>query len=485
MVNAFRSGKAAVLPFLLLVASGACGDVGNAPSQFEQNAVKLAPAAITVDIRRSLVVTEQPILDRFPLSRVMDQLVAQSGQSGLTSLQLFNQWWDTQNPGPGLGGGPHCDDTVDPVLGSTINGYPYLCRPAPAEGSQAACDPFTDPVNSPCAYLPIGLFNRFDLAPENGAHCGEYRIVYAKRSGIATATDRNLIIFEAVLPNPLPSAGIQGCRTIVTIWSNLSRENNVTRRANTLERFYFQGQGVVPPVISIANFGDNPLGAGQIRTNQFQQTTTGWSLREFKLLRSGGTKLVPVSDKNNAFGGLFDPLSTHANAAGFRGFFQSQVSGLAATTLAGIDIGVDDLFNTAQSQASGTTASEMRYLDQLGTSPSSLRSAIQSELTTLGSALTPNDIVLRAQANSCAGCHRLNNGVAVGGGLVWPSSIGFVHVSERDTEVVGGVTRFKLSDALLNAFLPHRKTIIESYLNYVPLPVRGPNFPIGGRRSHG
>jgi hypothetical protein len=77
---------------------------------------------------------------------------------------------------------------------SPINGYPYLCRNG-AEGTQASCDPFA--VGSPCAYTPIGLFNRYDQAPENGAHCGEYRIVYAKESGIASTADRNLLIFEA------------------------------------------------------------------------------------------------------------------------------------------------------------------------------------------------------------------------------------------------------------------------------------------------
>jgi hypothetical protein len=447
-------------------------------------AAAAAPQAISVDVRRSLVVTEQAILNRFALSRVMEQLVQQSGQPGLTGLALFQQWWDTQNPGPGLGTGPHCDDTVDEVLGTTVNGHPYLCRPSPSEGAQASCDPFSS-TSSPCAYIPIGLFNRFDLAPENGAHCGEYRIVYAKTTGLSATNDRNLIIFEAVVPNPAPSTGLQGCRSIVTLWSNLSRENNVNRRADSLERFYFQGIGAVPPVVSIGHFGANANGWGQIRTNQFSLTTTGWSLREFKLVQNGGTKIVPVSDKNNAFGRLFDPDSTHPAAAEFRSFFPTQVAALAAPNLAGIDIAVMDTFNTGQSQASGTTATEMRYLDNLGMVPSSLRTAIQAELTALGSPLTPDEVVLRAQANSCAGCHRLNNNVAIGGGLTWPPSMGFVHISERDTEVVGGVTRFRISDALLNAFLPHRKNIIESFLNYRPLPVRGPTFPIGGRRSHG
>src|SRR6185369_2994779 len=96
---------------------------------------------ITVDTRRSLAVTEQTILARFSLQRVLTQLAAQSGVAGVTALQLFQQWWDTQNPGPGSYAGAHCDDQIDPALGTVINGYPYLCRYG-AEGTQASCDPF-------------------------------------------------------------------------------------------------------------------------------------------------------------------------------------------------------------------------------------------------------------------------------------------------------------------------------------------------------
>jgi hypothetical protein len=114
----------------------------------------------------------------------MDQLVEQSGVKGLTSLDLFHQWWDTQNPHPGLGLGPHCTDQVDGSGNPILNGFPYACRPGPAEGGQITSNPFEDPDTNADAYIPIGLFNRFDLAPSAGTHCGEYRIVYAKRSGI-------------------------------------------------------------------------------------------------------------------------------------------------------------------------------------------------------------------------------------------------------------------------------------------------------------
>jgi hypothetical protein len=173
---------------------------------------------ITVDARRSLAVTEKSILSRFSLQRVLTQLASQAGTPSVTALQLFQQWWDTQNPNPGTYAGPHCDDTVDAQLGSVVNGYPYLCRQG-AEGAQAECDPFAPA--SACAYIPVGLFNRFDQAPENGAHCGEYRIVYAKESGVASTSDRNLVIFEAALPNPHPQQGLKGCQQIVDTWGDL------------------------------------------------------------------------------------------------------------------------------------------------------------------------------------------------------------------------------------------------------------------------
>lgn len=459
-------------------------------NQMEEGSDSLSQAVkvTAIDVRRSLAVTEQTILSRFSLQRVLTQLATQSAVPGLTATALFQQWWDTQNQGPGLYPGPHCDDTQTPPMGSTINGYPYLCRNG-AEGSQASCDPFA--VNSACAYIPIGLFNRYDQAPENGAHCGEYRIVYAKVSGISSTSDRNLLIFEAALPNPHPQQGLKGCQKIIHTWADLTPENDIQKRAAALEDFYFSGQGAVGPVVSIGNYGDNALGSGQIRTNQFSNTTTGWSLREFKLRRTcvgsacSSMRLVPVTNKNNSFGYLFDPSSTFAGAPAFRSFFPTQVASLNASSIAGLDISTPDVFNTAQSQASSASAAEMRYSVQFGTAPSALRTDLQTQLTSLGSTLTPDDIVARAQTQSCAGCHRLSNNVALGGGLTWPASLGFTHVTERQTEVVAGETRFVLSDTLLNQLLPARKAIFEDYLNNRPRPSKGPTHSLSGSNTHG
>src|ERR1700730_16582223 len=72
------------------------------------------------------------------------------------------------------------------------------------------------------------LSNRCDLisAPKRigntgrteSSDCGEYRIVFARNSGKLDGLNRNLIIFEARVPNPEPAAGPRGCREIVEFW---------------------------------------------------------------------------------------------------------------------------------------------------------------------------------------------------------------------------------------------------------------------------
>jgi hypothetical protein len=488
-----KPGSACVCPTVLAqLAVAFCAVVMSAIDPVEA-------AKSNIDPRRSLVVTEQPILARFSFQRVLDQLVAQSRVPGLTALDLFHQWFDTQNPAPGLGLGRNCDTEVEAGGTPILNTYPYLCRPAATqqEGLEVTLDPFADPDNNSGAYIPVGLFNRFDLAPANGAHCGEHRIVYARRSGIASGTNRNLIIFEATLPNPRPDKGLKGCHKIVKFWADLSAENDIEKRADLLEDFYFAGFSNIPPVVHVNHYGNNPAGLGQIRTNQFMQATAspkGWNLREFKLIRTCGggictaLKVVPVTDKINPFGPLFSPTGTHPQTVALQQYFVTQAAALSASTLAKIDMKIPDVFNTGQSLASGSTEND--YVTQFGPDSSTLRTDIQNALTAIGSTLTPDHIVARAQALSCAGCHRLNANPSlpgtpnIGGGLVWPASRGFTHVAENATETIDGVTRFLISPALLNEFLPVRKRVVDNFLNDKPPNAKHPKDPIGGRRVH-
>ena len=101
--NGARSaGATRTLLMLGLVGlAGACGSEGSAEGA-RTEALAVVPSP-NVDARRSLAITDQPILANFTLARVLSQLIATSGVTGLSATTLFQQWWDTQNPGPGLG----------------------------------------------------------------------------------------------------------------------------------------------------------------------------------------------------------------------------------------------------------------------------------------------------------------------------------------------------------------------------------------------
>ncbi|MEY4511819.1 MAG: hypothetical protein RLZZ450_3941 [Pseudomonadota bacterium] len=126
----------------------------------------------------------------------------------------------------------------------------------------------------------------------------------------------------------------------------------------------------------------------------------------------------------------------------------------------------------------------MNYLAHFGGASSPLGLAVRAELANIGSSLSPTNIVARAQTMTCAGCHQLSNNAPLGGGLVWPPSLTFTHVTERQIEQVAGSQRYVISPALVLNFLPHRKLIMESFLTGSPLPIVRPGLPIGGRAVH-
>lgn len=432
-------------------------DTASSPESLNLTALQsLVPTSI--DPRRSLFVTDTDIVAAFSLQRVMESLVEQAnGRPRATGL--FQQWWDIMNPSPGQGSGPHCDDQVDPELGPVLNSYPYSCRPAPAEGAQAECTSFNE---AGCQYIPVAVVNRLDLAPADGSTCGEFRIIHAKSSGATNPTDRNLVIWEAAVPNPFPRAGRRGCGVIALYWSFLSVIDQPELRSRWLERFFFDGVGPIEPAVSIANYGANRNRAGQVRTNQFMGNSFIWNLREFQLDTSTGVlRFTPVTAKTNPWGGLFAADASHPAAASFSQWLPGEIPLLSASDPNDIFMNVPDRFNSGQSMASNSNDTD--YLDQFGQEDSALRGALETELAELGSDLTAEHIVARAQTQSCAGCHQLSNGADLGGGTRWPSSLGFTHVSEQ-TEVVDGVTRFRISPAVEQVFLPARQANLERFL---------------------
>jgi hypothetical protein len=190
-------------------------------------------------------------------------------------------------------------------------------------------------------------------------------------------------------------------------------------------------------------------------------------MREFKLVSDCTVqpactlKFVPATVKTNPFGGLFNPASTQPQAAAFQRHFVTQVESLALNDLNRFNYQVPDVFNSGQSNPQ-TPGIVDDYLAQLGPGPSAFHQAIGQELARVGSSLTPRDVVARAQALSCGGCHQRSSGRPVGGGLTWPASANFVHSTEMDDPA--DPNRFSISPALRDTFLPQRARVLESFL---------------------
>jgi hypothetical protein len=439
--------------------------------------------SFNVDSRKSLFVTDTAILANFGFQRVMDTITSRAGVTN-SSLSVYQQWWDTQNKKPGVTtGGAHCDDVVNAAGQGTLNGFPFERCPR-SEGALATTNPFTG-LDS---YIPIGLVNRFDLAPVDGAHCGEYRIVFAKRSG--TTGGRNLVIFEGVLPNPQGS-GLAGCCPVAQFWAQLSSDTSAASRASKLESFFFTGLPGFAPVVRPEHYGMLGTGTysnsrGQIRTNQFTQSP--WTLKDFKLTKvctttstgsvdfeeTGTTtcKLLvsPETVKNNPFGKQFND----GNSVPFQDHFLTQVAALQATHVNELGMEISNAFNGADSPETLVS----NYSTQLGPN---FAGRIATQLAANGNpqGLTAQHIANRAETQSCMGCHEPGMTSPLGGGLTWPASLGFTHVEEF-TEAGPDGSRFRISSGLTNVFLPHRKQVLEQYL-LNPSLAAAPDNSLAGR----
>lgn len=433
--------------------------------------------ALTIDIdpRKSLLITDADVVSAFTLKEVMDQL------SNGHALDLFHQMFATelQAATPGSGTGPHCDDVS---ADGSINGWPAEC-PRP-EGQEALRDPFSD--GSGAAYMPTTLSNRFDLAPASGENCGEYRINFARRSGIGQAgkLTRLFIAFEARLANPNPSQGLAGCRPVSEFWQRLSALPPATR-AHELHRFYLEGLPGFRPVIDVNQFGAvaGPQG-GQIRVNQFlfiQSALGDWSAREFRLIPSGSggnlrVTLQPNFNKDVPARALFNPASSDPRAVRFQStFFIDSVERLALQDMNSMNYAasVPDEFNSGDSHMVGGANPRTElfndYGAEFGSDPSDFRTRIQSRLAQIGSPLTPGNIVERATSLSCGGCHNISQDAQVmrplGLPTAFPRSLGFVQVSEDQEAIPEEPARQRfMTSPLLAAVLPYRAQLMRDFL---------------------
>ena len=440
------------------------------------------PKKFDLDARKSIFVTDLAIMKLFTFEELMKRLASERGPQQVTKDALFQQWWDTANPASTFTlpfGGPNCDSGL-------LNTFPYTCPRN--EGQQVIFNAFGPPA-TPATYTAIALSNRFDLTTppaKGGGDCGEYRIVFERNSGAATGPpNRNLIIFEAVLPNPHPDPhSLKGCRPIQDFWESLSDPSlSVATRGARLHDFYYEGlhHAHIEPVVMAKHYGSAaPNADGQVRTNQFMTGSAPqiWMLRQFHIVNdAAGMKFIPVIVATNPPASLFDETIAQPLGPGFRTDFLNQVAPLSVASTD--PYAIDDIsMETASTYAGGEsqetpppTPGPMDYTAAFANSPS-FKLAIQGKIPA-SSTLTPADIVSRAQTQSCAGCHHISVGAQLGGGVgPWPATLGptgfqFTHEQLAPPfDLSGGADgpRYQISDALKNVFLPFRKHIIETFL---------------------
>ncbi|HYS53724.1 MAG TPA: hypothetical protein VER58_08205 [Thermoanaerobaculia bacterium] len=417
-----------------------------------------------LDARRSLVVTDQAILDGFSFERVMNAIVARSG-SRTTALRLYQQLFDTQNAKPGLlsAESSHCDDFLIDGRPS-FNGLPRRC-PTP-EGPLAKSNPFTGD------HIPLALVNRFDLAPADGRNCGQYRIIFAKKSN-ATFT-RVHFIFEAVLPNPNPSEGIAACRPVAQFWADLSNVNSTSERRAKLDSFFFTGMDGFDPVIDPDHF--SAVSGGGIRTMHNANAPLGNRFYQFRLAKRGD-QLMAVPDvlQNMPYGRFFDATYDTETARRFRDAFVANVGHLAIADENLFFMNIPREFLLAESNPGESELDvvfEIPFLaSQLTTEGRAFSSRISSELRKSGSRLSPTDIVKRANQLSCTGCHFFRGNV---GELEF-----YQQISESIIETGEAGPRFAISKTMRDVFVPHRMEVLGNFLKSGMAPP-GPNATIGG-----
>lgn len=429
---------------------------------------------LALDARRSLVVTDQAILDSFSFERVMKTLVARSG-TDTTALRLYRQMFDTQNAKPGLieSSAAHCDDYL--VDGKpSFNGLPRRC-PTP-EGPLAGSDPFNHNE-----YIPIGLANRFDLAPVDGSNCGQYRIIFAKKSESTFA--RLHIIFEAVLPNPTPSEGIAGCRAVAQFWADLSSVSSISERRARLDAFFFTGISEFDPVIDPDHY--TAESGGGIRTMHSTNAPLSNRFYQFRLLKRGG-ELIAEPDvlENMPWGRFFDASYDTESNRRFQDAFVANVRTLAIPDENLFFMNIPRDFLLAESnpgQSELDVVFEIPFIrGQLTPQGSAFTSRIAAELRKAGSHLSPIDVVRRANELSCTGCHFFRGNVDDPAEL--PGIEPYQQISESFTEPGEAGPRFRISRTMSEVFLPHRLDVLRNFLKSGRLTA-GANATIGGGRT--
>ncbi len=344
-------------------------------------------------------------------------------------------------------GAIHCDDELTNG-GPTLNGFPLQCGRLEAQQF--------DNID---AWFPLAAVNRLDLAPADGANCGQQRLIFANNSFIGNG--RMFVIVESQIPNPDPACGVSACAPIAAFWTALGEIQDPFERGLRLRDAFLNGspellEAGFPPFMNASHLG--PQG-GQIRTNNFNDSP--WTLREFQFADVAAPPIpVPVAESPN--GALWNDLSGLPQGDACReSFLRGAELGLLTDNLAAMSFPVDEACKDAESRNDFS----QDYAGQLLSGSGSFLDQLANIGAPFG--IGADELANRARfAGSCMGCHIEAGGSSLGNGIFAPFQFDFVHVNEFQLEPCGnGGTCFGISEALRNSFLPHRQRVTQSLLD--------------------
>jgi hypothetical protein len=458
--------RALALAGMTLALAPGCGDDGGGNDPVDAAPESdAAPEADAPDgenglsIDRSILIRDQDTLTAadFSMRRTVDVMLATSGAEPTTPEDFVASLLATFNDA------------------SRVNPDSNLVMPVDVRLGEASLPPAT--LLDAQTMKIIGIFNRFERMPADGAHCGSARLVYGMASN-AGNTPSLTLMFDAVVRNPALAQGREGCRVVAEFWASLSAMDTAEERALALERFFYTGIEGLPAVVQF----DNYAGVGAIFSDHFINDVK-WQMRAFQtaLDASEVPVLVPFRLGNvplaEFFDSSFDPTTADAAwentdaelFAAERTAFQEDFINAQLPRLMAPELSNDP--RTAQSMILGFGAAvPARYREFQSDSDdadnpvvhadATFRDAITAALGDTG--LSADDVLYRAGALTCGGCHLFAVGKQIGvdsngNPVVWPGVApgGFVHINQAG----------EISELLATYWLPDRLAKLEAYLS--------------------
>jgi len=452
--------------------SGDSGSSGRAGAgELEAAGVDGSGELTAIRPERSVIETNPDALVHFNLQRVLESVTGDTGSDVYRAYVLSFTERTEAYPGP------RCDDEQPSSDGfSSLNGFPLPC-PADAANLDGQL----------LAWKPLALTNRFDLAPVGGENCGEQHLSFFFNIGLTDQPNvpvRAFLRFAAVVENPAPERGLEGCRPLLDFWASLSRSeyDAPERRASAFE-LAFLGESLPPSstptareLAALQSGGFQSLiGSGFRHNGRVQLLYLGkdgqWHFFEDALVlgKQGFIERFPLT-QSLAVAAL---LNEHPKR-------ELCIRELLASipSLVNEDRNLMRLDVNPACFAATSSTGDVTLTDGLSSAPlgPQLRTRFDAHLKQYYPSLVMSGAELseRAQfAGTCAGCHVLGDSA-----LANPSS--YSHVDSNLMQACAStgpdLTRrcYARSPLLKTIFIPHWTNVLEDFLQhpgaYGPLP---------------